>query len=118
MVTIQQVQRGVARFVDNHVAGAYNGIEKMLILGGATLLTAGLPNILKAYCGGLLIGSLGVFDAEKGMVDIDALYNAFVPHMGSEKLPIKLPKVGSMDLGTLKLDRDQIDILVRYIKEA
>lgn len=118
MVTIQQVQRGVARFVDNHVAGAYTGFEKVLILGGTTLLVAGLPNILKNYGGGSMIGSLGIFDAENGMVDIDALYNAFIPHMGAEKLPIKLPKVGSMDLGTIKLGRDQIDILVQYIKEA
>lgn len=118
MVTIKQVQQGVARFVDNHVVMAYSGFEKVLILGGTTLLVAGLPNILKSYGGGSMIGSLGIFDTENGMVDIDALYNAFVPHMGSEKLPIKLPKVGSMDLGTLKLDRDQIDTLVRYIKEA
>lgn len=118
MVTIKQIQQGVARFVDNHVVSAYSGFEKVLVLGGTTLLVAGLPNILKNYGGGSLVGALGVYDPENGMVDIDAIYNAFVPHMGAEKLPIKLPKVGSMDLGTIKLGRDQIDILVQYIKEA
>lgn len=118
MVTIQQVQRGMARFVDNHVASAYTGIEKALILGGSTLIAASLPNILKTYGRSNIIGAMGIYDQENGSVDLDALYNAFVPHMGNEKFPIKLPKMGSVDLGTIKLGREEIDILVRYIKEA
>lgn len=118
MATIQQVQKGFARFVDNHVAGAYSGVEKTVVLGGATLISAGLPNLMKQYCQSGFIGALGVVDTESGFIDIDSLYNAFVPHLGAEKIPVKLPKLGSIDLGTIKLGREEIDILVRYIREA
>lgn len=59
-----------------------------------------------------------MYNAEAGFIDIDALYNAFVPHMGAEKIPITLPKIGSINLGTIKLGKEEIDALVRYIKEA
>ena len=118
MVTIQQVQKGFVRFIDNHVAGAYSGVEKTIIIGGATLVSAGLPNLIKQYGQNGFIGALGLMDADSGYVDIDALYNAFVPHLGAEKIPVKLPKLGSIDLGTIKLGREEIDTLVRYIREA
>ena len=118
MATIQQVQKGLARFVDTHVAGAYSGAEKIAILGGTTLIASGLPNLLKYYGQSGVVGALGLYDPDTGIIDVDSVYNAFVPHMGAEKIPIKLPKFGSIDLGTLKLGREEIDILVRYIREA
>lgn len=116
MATIQQVQKGFVKFIDNHVAGAYSGIEKAMILGGSTLIASGLPNLMKQQSG--VICALGLFDSESGFVDIDSVYNAFVPHIGAEKIPVKLPKLGAIDLGTIKLGREEIDILVRYIREA
>ena len=118
MATIPQVQKGFAMFVDNHVAGAYTGIDRAIVLGGATLLAANLPNILKLYGSNPVIFALGVYNPETGFIDIDALYNAFVPRMGSEKIPITIPKLGKIDLGTIKLGKEEIDALVRYIKEA
>lgn len=118
MATIPQVQKGFTAFVDNHVAGAYTGIDKAIALGGTALLAANLPNILKLYGTHPAIVALGIYNAETGFIDIDALYNAFVPHMGAEKIPITIPKMGKIDLGTIKLGKEEIDALVRYIKEA
>lgn len=118
MVTILQVQRGLAKFVDNYVATAYSGLEKAVVLGGATLLSAGLPKILKNYTGTGILGAIEIYNTENGTVDIDALYNAFMPHIGNEKIPIKLARLGSMDLGTIKLGKEEIDVLIKYIKES
>ena len=118
MVTINQIQAGFARFVDVHIAGAYSGIEKAIVLGGSTLFAASIPNVVKAYSEKPIVSALGVCNPTTGYVDIDALYNAFVPHMGSDKIPITLPKLGSINLGTIKLGREEVDALVRYIKEA
>lgn len=41
------------------------------------------------------------------------VYNAFVPKLGSEKIPIAIPKIG-----TIKMGQPEIDVLMRYIKEA
>lgn len=113
MATITQIQKGFAKFVDNHLAGAFDGWQKALVVGGATLLTANLPALVKTYGAHPMVSALGVYNPEAGTVDIDALYNAFVPHMGGDKIPIAIPKVG-----TIKLGKEEIDILCRYIKEA
>lgn len=113
MATIQQIQRGVARFVDNHLAGAFSGWQKALVIGGATLLTANLPNLVKIYGAHPVVTALGIYNPEAGTVDIDALYNAFAPHMGADKLPVTVPKVG-----TIRLGKEEIDALYRYIKEG
>lgn len=113
MATIKQIQTGFAKFIDKQVAGAFEGWQKAVVVGGATLVAANLPNLVKTYGSSPVVAALGVYNQEAGTVDIDALYNAFVPVMGADKIPVPLPKIG-----TIKLGKDEIDALVRYIKEA
>ena len=113
MATIKQVQTGFARFIDEHIAGAFEGWQKAIVVGGATLLTANLPAMAKRYGTHPVIAAMGVYNAEAGTIDIDSLYNAFVPNMGADKFPVTIPRIG-----TIKLGREDIDILCRYIKEA
>lgn len=113
MATIPQIQRGFTRFVDMHLAGAFDGWQKALVIGGATLLSLNLPNLVQMYGQHPLIAALGVYHPETGSVDIDTLYNAFVPHMGGDKFPLTIPKVG-----TIKIGKEEIDLIVKYIKEA
>ena len=113
MATIQQVQKGFVRFVDSHVAGAFDGWQKAVVIGGATLLSANLPALANTYGKHPAVAALGVYDAANGSIDLDSLYAAFVPHMGTDKIPIAIPKVG-----TIKMGKEEIDVLFRYIKEA
>ena len=113
MATITQIQRGFTRFVDSHLAGAFSGWQKAIVVGGASLVAVNLPNLVALYGTHPVVAALGVYNPDAGAVDIDALYNAFVPHLGGDKLPVAIPKVG-----TIKLGKEDIDILMRYIKEA
>lgn len=113
MATIGQVQRGFVKFVDNDVAGAFEGWHRALVIGGSTLLAANLPKLAEVYGNHPMVSALGVYNREAGTVDIDGLYRAFVPHLNGEKIPVTLPKIG-----TIKLGKDEIDLLVKYIKEA
>jgi hypothetical protein len=113
MATISQVQKGIARFIDSHIAGAFEGWQKAVVIGTATLLTANLPNLIRTYASNPMASALGVYNPDAGTIDIDALYNAFIPNMGTDKIPITIPKIG-----TIRLGREDIDILRRYIKEA
>lgn len=113
MATIKQIQNGCAKFIDNHLAGAFEGWRRALVLGGSTLLIAGIPNLINVYCNNPVVASLGVYNPQAGTIDIDALYNAFVPNLGGDKIPVTIPKIG-----TIKLGKEDIDVLVRYIKEA
>ena len=113
MATIPQIQKGFTRFVDLHLAGAFDGWQKALVIGGATLLSLNMPNLVATYSAHPLVAALGIYNPTSGSVDIDTLYNAFVPHMGGDKIPIPIPKVG-----TIKLGKEEIDLIVKYIKEA
>ena len=113
MVSISQIQRGFTLFIDNEVAAVFEGWQKANISGGAGLLAANYPNIVKSYSGNPVVAALGIYDANTGMVNIDAVHNAFVPKLGTEKIPISIPKIG-----TIKFGREEIDTLMRYIKEV
>lgn len=113
MVTVSQIQRGFVRFVDNEVAAVFEGWQKAVVAGTAGLLAANLPNLVKAYSRQPFVAALGVYDENSGMVNIDALYNAFVPKLGSDKIPLTIPRIG-----TVKMGQPEIDALMRYIKEA
>ena len=99
--------------VDNHIAVAFDGWQRAIIAGAAGLLATNFPKIVKTYAEHPLVAALGVYNAETGQIDIDSLYNAFVPKMGEDKLPISIPKIG-----TIKLGKEEFDILRQYIKEA
>lgn len=113
MASVEQVQRGLVRFVDGHVAVAFDGWQKIVVSGAAGLLAGNIPNLLKVYGNHPAVVALGVYDASTGYVDIDSLYNAFVPKLGAEKIPISIPKIG-----TIKMGREEFDSILRYIKEA
>ena len=113
MVTITQIQRGFALFVDNEIAAAFTGWQKAVVAGAAGLLAANLPNLIKVYGAHPFVAALGIYDANSGTVNIDALYNAIVPKLGAEKIPLTIPKIG-----TIKMGKEEIDVLIRYIKES
>ena len=113
MVNLGQIQRGFANFVDREVLLAFEGWQKAIVIGASTLLAANFPKLLKEYGSSPIVSALGIYDPAAEVIDIDALYNAFVPHLGNEKIPVNIPKIG-----TIKMGRDEFSALLRYIKEA
>ena len=113
MATLLQVQRGFVNFVDNEVAVAFDGWQKAVVAGAAGLMAANLPKLAKTYGSQPFVAVLGVYDEKTGNVNIDDLYSAFVPRLGNDKIPISIPKIG-----TIRMGREEIDLLMRYIKEA
>lgn len=113
MATVLQVQRGFVNFVDNEVACAFEGWQKAVVAGAAGLMAANLPNLVKTYGSQPIVAIMGIYDPNSGNINIDALYNHFVPKLGTDKIPIPIPKIG-----TIRMGRDEIDLLMRYIKEA
>lgn len=113
MTHISQIQRGFVNFVDTEVAPAFEGWQKAVVAGAAALLASNLPNLVKTYGSHPVVAALGVYDANSGAVNLDALYDAFVPKMGADKIPITIPKIG-----TIKLGREEIDLLMLHIKEV
>ena len=110
MATIKQVQEGFVRFVDNNVACAFEGWKKYAVSGGAALLANNIPNLISAYPA---LTALGIYSPETGTVDIEALHKAFVARLGNEKISITI-----MPKETIRLGKEDLEALIRYIKEA
>ena len=113
MANITQIQRGFVQFVDREVAAAFDGWQRAIVGGSAGLLAANFPNLVKVYSAHPFVVALGVYDAESGTIDIDKLHNAFVLRLGTDKIPLNIPK-----LGTIRFGQEELELLVRYIKEA
>lgn len=111
MVAMEKVQRGLAAFIDRELIPSLSGWDKVLVGSGAGLAVAKLPQIIIQYP---IISALGVYDKEANNLDIDALYKAITPYIGTEPLPVKIPILGI----TVKMGKPEIDALYRYIKEA
>jgi hypothetical protein len=113
MATIPQIQRGLTLFIDNEVACSFTGWQKAVIGGVGGLVAANIPKIIEKYHTHPLVDVCGIFDASNNTINMDALYNAIVPKLGAEKIPVEIPKIG-----VIKLGRDEFDALMRYIREG
>lgn len=113
MATIQQIQTAAARFVDQDIAPAFTGGERILVSGAAVLLIANSGKLVAQYATHPMVAALGVVDTQSGEIDVDALYQAFAPKFGNEKIPLKIPVVGTIRIGKAELDR-----FYQYVKEA
>lgn len=114
MVTIEQTQKGIARFIDAEIVPRLSVVEKLVVGGGAGILTSKLPAMLDVLAENKLIGAMGIYDREHGEIDIEALYNAAKPYIGADPIPVKIPAVGI----TLKFTQREIDTLYKYIMEG
>ena len=114
MVNINQVQRGVTEFIDREVIPHLSGYERIMLGTGAGLLSAKLPNIMDKVANNTIFSAMDLYNKNTGEVDLDAVYKAARPYIGSESFPVKIPVVGI----TLKMGQKEIDDLYRYIKEA
>lgn len=113
MVSVSQVQRGFVLFIDNEVSSAFSGWQKAVVAGVGGLIASNIPALVKTYGSHPLVAAVGLYDVDSNAINIEAVYSAIVPKLGAEKIPIDIPKIG-----TIKLGRDEFDLLMRYIREA
>ena len=72
-----------------------------------------MPETLARYAERPIFAAMHIYDPESGDVDIDALYQAAKPYMGTEPLPLKIPALNV----TIKMGKKEIETLYAYIKE-
>ena len=106
MVPMENVKSGLARFVDREIAPGLSGWDKVIVAGGLAVMIKNLPNVIAKYP---ILSTLGVSETE---VDIDTLYEAASPYV-NEKMPIQIPVIGI----TLKIGKQELDSLYKYVKE-
>ena len=118
MVTIGQIKKGLASFVDAEIltkipAGT---LKRTLIGAGAGLYLANLEKTLSGASQSALVAGLGVAD-EHGNVDIDRLAEELRRNMPPEGVKINLDVMG-VHLGDMTLHQSDIDTLRHHITSA
>ena len=117
MVSLAQVQRGVAAFIDKEVAPQLSIGERAAVGTAANLFVMRLPNIMNNYANHpavAMAAAMEMYDKKTNQIDLDALMEASSPYIGDAAIPLKLPLVGI----TLKMGRQEVRDLYNYIKEA
>lgn len=110
MVSINQIRNGVTRYADNDLIPGQSGITRAVVKGVVNLYAAKADEIIHRLSEIPAISVLQVIDGD--MVDIDTLYQCFAPEVQG-RIEIKIPLVG-----TMSFDREEIDKIVRRIREA
>lgn len=118
MVTIGQIKKGLASFVDAEILPAIPAgtLKRTLIGAGVGLYLANLEKALTGLSENALVAALGVVD-EHGNVDIDKLAEELKKNMPSEGVKINLDVMG-VHLGDMTLHQSDIDTLRHHITSA
>jgi hypothetical protein len=117
MATINQIQKALARFLDEQISGSFSGWDKTFVCGTGVLIAGGLPKIISAYENHPLFGfaaAIGAYDPVNGTVDVDMLYDTYAPFFAKDKISIRIPLINKV----IKVGVNEIDTLVKYIKES
>lgn len=114
MIHMTQVQSGVTKFIDRDLAPSLSGWDRVIVGAAGGLLAARLPEVLTQYAAKPVVAAMNLYNAETGTVDIDTVYRAMMPYIGTEPMPVKIPLMGI----TMKIGRKEIDTLYAYMKEG
>ena len=107
MVTMQQLQNGLGRFVDTELTANMSGWVKPVAQTVAGLFISELPRTIEKHP---IAQALSL--VQDGMVDIDKAYAELVKHVTA---PVPVPIKG---IGTMMVTRENIDTLYRMILEG
>lgn len=115
MVTVNQIEVGVSKFLDNEIApkipvNVPNGqLKKIMFLTGAAY---SVRRGIQQYLSQPMLLSLGVVD-EAGNVDLDGVMDAARGNIPAAGFKVTVPILGDLTFYAEDLER-----LVTYIKEA
>lgn len=113
MVSIESVERGVARYIDKEILPAIktDGIKGFAIGTAASLFVKRGGNLLRVYAQNPTLQQMGLVTAD-GAVDLDALRDAAKDNIPVGGLLAELP----MGI-TLRVNTSDVDSLYKAIRE-
>ena len=112
MVTVDKIQRGVSRYLDEQLMPHLSGKDRWIMTGIATLALQRLPQIIQAYATNPGVQMLGVVGSD-GTVDIEALVNSVKPAARNTPAEIPIPLTG----GSITVTEQDLDVILRYIMQ-
>ena len=110
MVTVDKLQRGIARYIEEQVLPAMKGADRWIITSAATMALAKLPGIVQNNSALKMLGVIGA----DGTVDIENLIQSVRPAARATPMTINIPFTN----GKITLTEQDLDNIARYIEQA
>ena len=113
MVTMEQIEKGLAAYLDNELMPLLpnSSLEKVLAGTAISLGIRSYGKIAASYKDNKIVQTLGIMDSD-GLVDIDVLAEEVKKNIPPEGVVINIPM-----LGEIKFGKDDVTKLRRYINE-
>lgn len=102
-MTIDKVQSGLARYIDEEIINNMPGWRKWVFGGASTLLIASLPENMKRWQQTELGKMLGVFDGDD--INMGKVYQAVKRHSVKGPISFEIPGAGSLTLHDADVDK-------------
>ena len=112
MVTLNQVQNGIVKYLDNEITPNINGWQKWVFGALASTATLKATNIFNALKQNEFVKMFEIID-ENDNIDIDTLYREFLKQAQKGAVTFAVPMIGAMTL-----NHTDVEKLYRYIIEG
>ena len=109
MVTLEQVQNGIARYIAGELVPHLTGMKRIGLAAYSALASQNIANMIRKYKDHPMVSMMDVIN-EAGEVDVDKLYSVLDP-LFLEKQTVSIPMIGDFTL-----DHTDLEKLYRYIK--
>lgn len=111
MVSIDQIEKGIASYLDTELMPnlPQNGIQKLIAGTAISLAIKNLGPTIMGYQDNQFVKMLHIMDNE-GNVDIDTLKTELKKNMPEEGISVEVPVLGAM-----RFRKGDIDILYNHI---
>lgn len=111
MVTIKQIEQGVAAYLDAELMPQLpaNGVQKVIAGTAMSILIKRSGEIIESYKDNQFVKMLGIMDSD-GNIDVDTLAEELKKNMPKDGMKVDVPIIGE-----LTFKENDVDKLYEYI---
>ena len=104
MVTIDQIKRGAARYVDEEFTAKLSGWQRWAVGAGAAMALENLEVSMSGLLENHAVRAMGVLD-EAGNVDLDLVYTSLKKQAQKGPVTFQMPLLGAVTINEQDVDR-------------
>ena len=104
MVTMDQIKRGAARYVDEEFTAKLSGWQRWAVGAGAAMALENLEVSMSGLLENHAVRAMGVLD-EAGNVNLDRVYEAFKKQAQKGPVTFQAPLLGAVTINEQDVDK-------------
>lgn len=104
MVTMDQIKRGAARYVDEEFTAKLSGWQRWAVGAGAAMALENLEVSMSGLLENHAVRAMGVLD-EAGNVDLDRVYTSLKKQAQKGPVTFQMPLLGAVTINEQDVDR-------------